>query len=260
MIYQSEDRRIYDDLMASAQCKWGEVKTIGELMLNVGKYFLDFPYAANTLERKGGETLIINLREFDCFTFVENVMALARQIKEGNYAFDDYAAALERIRYREGVLKGFASRLHYFSDWLFDNEQKGIVKDITAEIGGKSILKEINFMTAHRGNYYGLDDDESYREMMVVEKGLSGRSLYQIQKSELRQFENAIENGDLITAATDIKGLDVVHVGLAVRIRGRIHLLHASEVEKKIVISDYTLYRYLSRRETMTGIKVGRIT
>ena len=259
MIYRSDDRRIYDDLMASARREWGMVKTAGALMLNVGKYFLGFSYVADTLETDGEETLVINLREFDCFTFVENVVALARQVKEGKYAFEDYGAALERIRYRKGILKGSTSRLHYFSDWLCDNEQKGIVKDITGEIGGKPFFKEINFMTTHRGNYSDLNADKSYREMVVVEKNMSGRSLCHIQKTELRQFENSIENGDLIAATTSIGGLDVVHVGLAVRVRGRIHLLHASEVEKKVVISDDTLYRYLSKRKTMTGIMVGRV-
>jgi hypothetical protein len=96
--------------------------------------------------------------------------------------------------------------------------------------------------------------------MSVVEKNLSGRSMYQVQKKELIQRGSAIKDGDLIAATTSIEGLDVVHVGLAVRVRGKIHLLHASEVEKEIVISDDTLYRYLSKRKTMTGIMVGRVT
>jgi len=259
VIYRSEDREIYYDLIASAQRKWGMAKSTDELTLKVGNYFLGFPYASDTLETVGEETLVINLRGFDCFSLAENVVVLARQIEEGKFTFKDYAATLERIRYRNGMLNGYSSRLHYFSDWLLDNEQKGIVKDITSEMGGTPFLKEINFMTTHRWNYRGLNNDKSYREMMVVEKNMSGRSLYHIQKTELRQFENSIENGNLIAATTSIEGLDVVHVGLAVRVRGRIHLLHASEVEKKVVISDDTLYRYLSKRKTMTGIMVGRV-
>jgi hypothetical protein len=245
--------------MAFAQRNWGMAKAVGALMINIGKYLLGFPYVNDTLETEDEETLIINLREFDCFTFVENIAVLARLINEDKYAFEDYAAALERIRYRDGLLKGYSSRLHYFSDWIFDNEKKRIVKDITGEIGGKPFHKEINFMTTHRGNYSGLNTDKAYREMRVVEKNLSGRSLYHIQKAELRRLENAIENGDLITATTSIEGLDVVHVGIAVRVRGRIHLLHASEVEKKVVISGDTLFQYLSKRKTMTGIMVGRV-
>ena len=260
MIYQSEDRKIYDDLIVSARENWGRSKAVGEVITNIGTYFLGFPYVGKSLETEGEETLVINLREFDCFTFVENVVVLAKLIKKGKYAFEDYGAALERIRYRNGLLKGYSSRLHYFSDWIFDNEKKGNVKDITGEIGGTPFLKEINFMTRHRANYSGLNNDKSYREMRVVEKNLSGRSMYQVQKNELRQRGSAIKDGDLIAATTSIEGLDVVHVGLAVRVRGKIHLLHASEVEKEIVISDDTLYRYLSKRKTMTGIMVGRVT
>ncbi|HVO67018.1 MAG TPA: N-acetylmuramoyl-L-alanine amidase-like domain-containing protein [Syntrophales bacterium] len=260
MIYRSDDQKTYNDLMASAQHNWGTVKKIGELMLNVGKYFLGLPYIANTLETGGEETLVINLREFDCFTFVENVVVLARQIREGKVTFEEYGAALEKIRYRKGALKGYPSRLHYFSDWLRDNKEKGIVKDVTAEIGGKPILKEINFMTTHRADYPGLDDDQAYRKMGAVEKSLSGRTMYHIPKAELKQSENAIiEDGDIIAAATSIEGLDVSHVGLAVSVRGRVHLLHASEAVKKVVISDDTLYLYLSKHKTMTGIMIGRV-
>ncbi len=46
-------------------------------MLEIGKFFLGTPYVVGTLETKRGEHLVVNLREFDCVTFVENVVALA---------------------------------------------------------------------------------------------------------------------------------------------------------------------------------------
>jgi hypothetical protein len=95
--------------------------------------------------------------------------------------------------------------------------------------------------------------------MITVEKNLSVRSLYSIKKAEIRRLENGIENGDLIAVTTGIEGLDVVHAGLAVRIGRRIHLLHASKIEKMVVLSVPTLYQYLSRRKMMTGIMVGRV-
>jgi hypothetical protein len=259
VIYRSADRIIYDDLIDNACRKWKRAQSISELMLNVGKYFLEFPYMSNTLEMESEETLVINLRGFDCFTFIENVVVLARLIRDEIFTFEDYAAELEKIRYRNGIVNGYSSRLHYFSDWLFDNERKGIVKDITREKGGEPFLKEINFMTMHRDDYPGLSTDGSFRDMITVEKNLSGRSLYSIKKAELRRFENGIQNGDLIAITTGIEGLDVAHVGLAVRIQGRIHFLHASKIEKMVVLSAITLYQYLSKRKTMTGIMVGRV-
>jgi hypothetical protein len=100
--------------------------------------------------------------------------------------------------------------------------------------------------------------EKSYREMMALERRLSGRLLHHIPKAALGESEDMIENGDLIAITTSIEGLDVIHVGLAVRLRKGLHLLHAAEVEKKVVISEVTLHQYLSKKKMMTGIVVGR--
>lgn len=135
MMYRAEDYKIYHDLIETAHGNWETAESVSLLMLTIGKYFLGFPYVSNTLETESGEKLVINLRGFDCFTFVENVVVLATLIKEGIYTFDAYAALLERSRYRNGILDGYSSRLHYFSDWLADNEKKGIIKDVSREMG-----------------------------------------------------------------------------------------------------------------------------
>jgi hypothetical protein len=228
-------------------------------MLAVGKYFLGSPYAGRTLERDGREALVINLREFDCFTFVENCVVLAGLLSKGNSHFKSYAAQLKKVRYRGGILKGYSSRLHYFSDWLYDNEKKGIVIDVTSRCGGEPFRKNFNFMTRHREDYPALGMEKSYRDMAAIERRLSRRLLHSIPKAALGKSQSAVENGDLIALTTGIEGLDVVHVGLAVYLKGRIHLLHASEVEKMVVISDLTLHQYISRRKMMTGIMVGRV-
>jgi N-acetylmuramoyl-L-alanine amidase-like len=260
VIYQSKDHTIYDDFIRFL-CRDGErTRPVGELVLDVGKYFLGFPYLGNTLERKGRETLVINLRGFDCFTFVENVVALACLIREGGeVSFRDYAMQLRKIRYRDGLLKGYPSRLHYFSDWLHDNERKGILKNVTRGSGGGPFRKKFNFMTSHRGKYPALRMEKSYREMITIEKRLSRRIMHYIEKATLGKFDYIIEEGDLIAITTDIDGLDVVHIGIAVRLRSRIHLLHASEAENMVVISRVNLHQYLSKRKMMTGVMMGRL-
>lgn len=258
MIYQPEDRAIYDDIVRCF-CDQGEsARPIGELMLAVGKYFLGVPHASHTLERKGRETLVLNLREFDCFTFVENVVGLAVMISKREFHFMSYAAQLKKIRYRHGALKGYSSRLHYFSDWLYDNERKGIVMDVTRRFGGEPFRKNFNFMTRHKEDYPTLNMEKSYQDMIQIEKRLSVRLLHYIPKAALGKLGDAVENGDLIALTTCIEGLDVIHIGLAARLRKKIYLLHASEVEKKVVISDVTLHEYLLGRKMITGIMVGR--
>lgn len=258
--YESEDRVIYDAVMEYLCRNWKEDLTVAGLMISVGKYFLGIPYARSTLETEGGEILVINLREFDCFTFVENVVVMAWMIGQGGCTFEDYAASLERIRYRDGIVDEYPSRLHYFLDWLSDNEKKGIVKDVTGRIGGMSFRKNIHYMTSHRDAYPMVSSAKVYEEMRAVERNISERSFCYIPKEEYTQHDIAIEEGDIIAITTDIEGLDIVHVGIAVRLDRETHLLHASEVEKKVVISDAALNEYLLSRKTMTGIMVVRLT
>ena len=257
--YESEDRMIYNAVLEYLRRNWKEDISVAGLMISIGKYFLGVPYVNNTLEMKGDEILVINLREFDCFTFVENVVVMAWVIRKRKCTFEDYVASLERIRYRDGILNEYPSRLHYFSDWLSDNEKKGIIKNVTCDMEGKSFLKKINYMTSHPDTYPVLNSTKAYREMRTAERNLSERPFHYIPKAQLTQIQNEIEDGDVIAVTTDVEGLDIVHVGIAVCLDRGIHLLHASEVEKEVVISDATLYQYLLSRKTMTGIMVGRV-
>jgi hypothetical protein len=72
-------------------------------------------------------------------------------------------------------------------------------------------------------------------------------------------LEEQIRDGDLIAMTTNTEGLDVQHVGFAVRVKNRIHLLHASSKEGKVVLSKKTLYRHLMQSKVRSGIMVARI-
>jgi len=258
VIYLSQDRDIHDDLFGSL-AQPAQTIAIGDAAIAVGKYFLGFPYASNTLETKGRETLVINLREFDCFTFVENVVALMCLLKKNRTGFNDYTRVLRYIRYRQGILKGYSSRLHYFSDWLRDNTEKGVLQDITRRAGGIRFRKRLTYMTAHKGCYSALNREKVYREMATIEKRLSRRLMCCAPKDKSAKFEESIKSGDVIAMTTDIEGLDVVHVGLALWLGKKLHLLHASEAQKKVVISCESLNEYLAGRKTMTGIMIARL-
>ena len=259
VICKPEDRRVFRELSHFLVSSENEARPVSELVVMVGKFFLGSPYAGGTLERRGAEKLVVNLRQFDCFTLVENAVVLARMIGAGKRDFAGYAASLERVRYRGGYLNGYASRLHYFSDWLRGNQRKHILRDVTREIGGRPLPGAINFMTKHPGRYPALKNREVYREMLAVEKQCSRRRLFHIPKRDLKDIEDGIRDGDLIGIATDAEGLDVVHAGLAVRVKKRIHLLHASRPAGKVVVSPETLSRYLAADKIRAGIMVGRM-
>ncbi|MBN2437106.1 MAG: DUF1460 domain-containing protein [Deltaproteobacteria bacterium] len=258
MIFLPEDRKICEMHLKAARERGWSGKPAGELVVAAGSAFLGAPYAAGTLERKGPEELVINLRAFDCVTFVENAVVLAGLIRAGRTAFQDYAAALQRIRYRGGRCCGYPSRLHYFTDWLRDNGRKGIVRDITRELGGIPFRKAFHALTDRREEIPPLGDAAAFCRVRSVEAACSRRTLYRIPKARLKGF-SGIENGDIIAVATDAEGIDVSHTGIAVRGPRGLHLLHASGAAGKVVLSSETLYRYLISRRSRTGILAGRV-
>ncbi len=256
---QGRNQRIFEELIRFLGKKT-LAKFPAQLLLEVGKFFLGASYRTGTLETKRAEHLVVNLREFDCVTFIETVVALVWLIKCGEKSFKAFQGLLRKIRYRQGRLQGYSSRLHYFSDWVHDNQKKGIIRDVTAEIGGRPFGKAINFMTKNQDLYPPLKNGINLRKMKAVERTISRRSLFFIPKKALRRLENRIHDGDLIVITTNTEGLDVQHVGFAARVNNRIHLLHASGSEEKVSFSRNTLYRYLMQSRACSGIIVARIT
>lgn len=231
----------------------------GKTMVAIGKTFRGTPYVAKTLEIGEIETLVINLHGLDCTTFVENVLAFGILLKNRQSGFSDFTAALETIRYKDGRLDGYASRLHYFSEWIANNEKKGLLRDITSEIGGIEINKAINFMSTHRDLYPFLKDDENFQKIQASENYLNGQSMFVLPQDQIELKEHLIRSGDIIALATSIDGLDVTHTGIATREKdGRIHLLHASTGSMEVEVTKLPLSEYLKKVKKNTGIVVAR--
>ena len=256
---QRQDERVFEELVRLLDEKKKPAPPAGQLALDVGKCFLGAPYRSGTLESKGAEHLVVNLREVDCFTFVENVTALVCLLTSPQSSFGAFRRVLRKIRYRQGRVQGYPSRLHYFSDWIQDNQKKAVVTDVTRDLGGRPLKKVINFMTTHPELYPSLRNAAHLRRMISVERAMSRRPLFFIPKKAVRESEGRIRDGDLIAITTTTEGLDVQHVGLAARVRKRVHLLHASSVEGKVVLSKKTLYRYLMENATRSGIMIARM-
>ena len=251
------DKQAFEDKII--QIKGLLENDFGTTLVAVGKTFKGIPYVAKTLEIGKTETLVVNLKELDCTTFVENVLAFSLLLREGKMDFDSFTSALEKIRYDDGKLNGYGSRLHYFSEWIANNEEKGILKEITAEIGGIEIKKEINFMGTHRGLYPFLEDDENFKKIIATEKALKERTLCYLPQNQIEANEHLIQTGDIIALATSIDGLDVTHTGIATREKdGRIHLLHASTGSMEVEVTKLPLADYLKKVKKNTGIMVAR--
>ncbi len=257
VLYKPEDKEIVGRILV--QFSGERNSETGDLMIKIAELFMGTPYVAHTLETGVDEKLVINLRELDCTTLAENVLALARTIKSGNRDFEGFVTEMERIRYRRGHRDGYLSRLHYFSDWIFDNNEKGIVKEVAGEIAQVMYPNRVDFMSKHPDSYQVLKTNPGLIELLKVhESAISDRTVWYIPKESIQEIENQLRDGDIVALTTSIAGLDVTHVGLVAWKDGRTRLIHASSKEMKVVLTNETLVEYLKNSKSTTGIMVAR--
>jgi hypothetical protein len=243
--------------------------SIGDLVARIGETFVGTPYAPYTLEAPGVESLVIELEELDCVTFVENVLALARFVQTapddllavdaGEKQRPFFARILEDIRYRGGELDGYPSRLHYFSEWISDNDRMGLVRDVSEELGGVVDPEPIDFMTTHSDAYRQLGENPAYiSELRQAETRLNAAPRYYIPEDRIAGLEDRIRDGDIIAATSTVAGLDIAHTGIALWRDGRLHLLHAPLVGGVVQISEVPLAERIQRIRGQDGVMVAR--
>jgi hypothetical protein len=252
------DSVIFEEKIGWARALRLDTLPIGEAIVAFGRSFVGTRYSPGTLEVPGTERLVVNLRELDCVTFVENVLALVRTLRAGLADYASFQRELVHIRYRGGVLSGYPSRLHYFSEWIADNEAKGVVRDVTASLGGRMDPDSITFMTRHRESYRQLADSVTFVEVARIETTLAGRPRYFIPEAGIGAAAPRIRNGDIIAATSTLDGLDVAHTGIALWQRGRLHLMHAPLVGSVVEISEQPLAERIRRIAAQDGIMVAR--
>lgn len=229
----------------------------GETVIELAKNFIGKPYVGQTLEASP-EKLVCNLREFDCYTLVENVVALTRLKYKNQRAYNEFQEYLTEMRYRNGFINGYSSRIHYFTEWITQAEKKGIITDKTKEWGRVS-NKNINFMSTHPQFYAAMNDIKVRNDIKEMENRLNQNPFYEIKKEDFKSIELQIENGDIIVFTSTIQGLDVNHEGFAIWQNGKLHLIHASLDYKKVIISPEPLSVYLNNVKKHQGIMVLRL-
>ncbi len=254
-----ESRERLDAVLTELSQKDLSAKSIQELTLEIGQSFIGTPYVEKTLELPGDEKLVINLIGLDCTTYLETVVTLARIAKEGKLTFEAYEGELERMRYQDGERKDYSSRLHYFSDWIYQNQEKGIIQDITEEIGGSPYPNQPTFMSENPRFYSKLSNPDFLKAIQKDELEIAKRTYHFIPKAEIESLEKNIKSGDLIAITTSVKNLDIVHVGFAVEKNGRIHLMHAGTGNMQVEISEKPLSDYLAANNSQSGVMVCRL-
>ena len=254
-----------------ATVEWGRSARIdtlafGDAVATVGRRFVGTAYVPGTLEADGPEHLVVNFQGLDCVTFVENALALTRFIRsDGARLLPDresaearYEALLTEHRYRSGLLDGYASRLHYFSEWLSDNTRRGLLAGVGTQLGAEPDPEPIDFMSTHPDAYRQLADTTNLRMIRETEERLNRAPRRYVPEARVAEVADKIRNGDVIAATSTVPGLDVAHTGLALWVDGSLHLLHAPLVGEAVEISELPLAERILRIESQDGIMVAR--
>ena len=179
---------------------------------------------------KESEKLVFGFDAFDCVTFIENTLALARSRSKARFITE-----LKKTRYRDGLVE-WSSRLHYFSDWLVCNEERGAVEIRTRGSGAREIEAVISLI-----------------------EGLPARRVrfHVVPKKKIHLALPRLSNGSVVAFASVRSKLDFFHAGLAFsrsqhgRSREEIQLYHASKSAGKVIaepLSDFL------ERNRMRGI------
>lgn len=241
---------------------------IGEAAARVGELAVGTPYEAFTLEaylRAGGspsrtEPLTLSLTRFDCVSLVESCLAVARvAARSGAPTWEAFGREMERMRYRGGVRAGYASRLHYFSEWMADGERRGLLRGLGAELGGDVDRRPLRFMTEHRKSYPALADEGVFRAIGGMERGLDAAPRRVVPTARIAAVSGRIRTGDVLAFATAIPGLDVTHSAFAYRdAAGVLRVLHAPLSGGAVEVTRSTLPEYVAAIRRSTGILVAR--
>jgi hypothetical protein len=227
--------------------------------------FLGRPYVAYTLEVLDEERLVINTRQLDCTTLVENVTALTLCAYRNLYTYRDYLNALVAMRYRNGVINRYTSRIHYFTDWILENTKAGIVTEIQSPNPPFTAVQtvKVSYLSEHPQTYKALRTHPEYvTEISQMEQQLNGLQFRFIPKTDVkntREMREAVHDGDIIAITCNKPGLDIAHLGFAVWKQDGLHLLNASQLHKKVVEEPMTLFEYLQKHPSHTGIRIIRI-
>lgn len=263
-VFKGQDR--FEQLVARARSEDWKSLPIGERTSVVGQAMVGTRYKSYTLEIDNRvESPSVNLTGLDCWTFFEAALAFARMLDEpeSNWTPERMLHWIEFDRYRGGECTGdYLSRLHYLEDWLYDNDRRGNVQDLTRRLGGVSVPHSAREMTVGWKNYRYLSHNRSLLgPLQQMESRVSSRALYEIPKSKVASIESQLRSGDIIGIVSRDGGSmrATSHVGLALRKADGLHFMHASSPHNygKVVI-DTRLSNYLYRYGADTGILVAR--
>lgn len=253
------ERETFESWLAEGQILRATGVSTEGLIEFYAKKQLGIPYVGGLLEVPQMEQLIVTLEGSDCVLFVEHSLALTLTTLQGSQLYDDLARNVALLRYHQGLVEGYASRLHYFSDWLQTNEKKGIVQLLHQTDNTLPVMDPVNFMTKNRSSYRQMANSDSlYTLIQQREAYLRDRHIRYIPQNRIPEFESSLQTGDILSFVSTIDGLDIAHTAIVVREGSRVGFYHASTTGK-VIKDPKTIYEYTTGRRNINGIIVARL-
>lgn len=241
---------------------WAQLP-LGERTARVGLALVGTPYKNYTLELDDNiEAPSVNMRGMDCWTFFEIALGTARAFRiNPSPTPADLLRMIEMERYRGGICTGiFTSRLHHLEDWIYDNQRRGLIKEITPSLkGAQHINRRVRDMAVYWRSSRQLRANPKLIPVIAqIEKRLSERGIWYLPKKYVPAAEAQLKTGDVICIVSKHPDDYTVHVGLAYRNpKGVLRFLHASKNYHQVTL-DTRLSNYLNHFKSIAGIMVAR--
>lgn len=226
----------------------------GELVSAVAMQFLGTPYAAGTLETVP-EELNVYLDRTDCILFAETCLCMALTLKSDDPTYEAFVENVRLMRYRDGKVDGYPSRLHYTSDWIRQNASRGILDEYTCRYG-TPLKQQFNFMSTHTSAYRQLKNDPAaVSAIRKAERSLEQEGGYcVVTQQRLKEGGMDLREGDLVFFVSKVAGLDITHVGILHRMGREWHFIHASSKAGKVIVESRRLADY-----AVSGVRLARV-
>jgi hypothetical protein len=256
-------KTVFYRLVNKATAKNWQTLPMGEIIGKLAHELEGTPYVASTLEiYPDREVCSVNLLGLDCVTFIETTLALARMLKKGARNPEDLLSEIALIRYRKGTAGDYSTRLHYMSDWLADNTNKGIVKPLDQLPGAIPFTQKVGFMSTHPASYRRLiSQPEQVEKIKKCEEAINSRSLKYVPLNKIATVEPLLKTGDIVAVCTSQLGLDLVHTGFVYRTAdGIAHFIDASSSKSKmkVTLESGPISGSLHWSKNLTGVMFAR--
>lgn len=257
--YTHKDIEIYNNLVKHISPFTDSFASF--LVIKTAMQLLGTPYVAGTLEVNGSdEKLIINLHETDCILFAETCLAFAQTIKSGNTDFNNFINNVAMLRYRDGIVDGYCSRIHYTSEWLSQGMKNGFFIDMSRQIDSIKVPQKLYFMSKYYTKYPQLKSSKSaVKKIKEIEHLLNRQAYYYIPKAMVKSALPFLRSGDIVCFNTSTPGIDISHVGIIyVDVNRNVRFVHASMKEGKVVVDRSLLVDYINSFSLNNGIRIVR--